>query len=76
MESWWRELDDEVLGCLARGACSPGDVARRLGMSESAATSVLSMLISEGKVRVRLVELTESSRNRPDVVRPPEGVAA
>ncbi len=58
-EGWWDELDAQVLECLAeRGPMAPAEVGRRLGISEDAAASVLSLLTREGKVRVRLVELT------------------
>lgn len=56
MDDWWGDIEDEVLGCLAAGAMRPGDLARKLGMSESAVTSLLSMLAHDGKVRICLVE--------------------
>jgi hypothetical protein len=50
-------LNAEILDCLAEGgAMAPADVGRRLGMSEGAAVSCLSMLAQEGKVRICLVE--------------------
>lgn len=55
---WWDGLDAEILGCLAeRGPLAPAEVGRRLGISEGAAASALSMLAQEGRVRIRLVEL-------------------
>ena len=55
---FWTELDDEVLRCLAEqdGVMTPAELGGRLGMSESAACSLLSMLAEAGKVRIRSVE--------------------
>lgn len=62
---FWTELDDEVLGCLARhGALSPGDVARHLGIPERAAVSLLCLLAQQGRVTIRAVELTAERRHR------------
>ena len=56
-QGWWAEVDDAVLGCLKeRGPMSPAEVGHALGFSEHAAASVISMLASEGRVRIRLVE--------------------
>jgi hypothetical protein len=56
-DEWWADLNAEILDCLAEGgAMAPADVGRRLGMSEGAAVSCLSMLAQEGKVRICLVE--------------------
>jgi hypothetical protein len=58
MEEWWTQMDDDVLGSLAlHGAMSPGDLGRRLGLSEGATASLLTMLVQNGKVRICLVEL-------------------
>lgn len=55
---FWTELDDEVLGCLARhGACSPADVAKHLGIPESAAVSLVCLLAQQGRIAIRLVDL-------------------
>jgi len=57
VEEWWSELDDAVLACLREpGGMSPGEIGRRLGMSEGAAASVLVMLAREGRVRIARVE--------------------
>lgn len=57
-EGWWDALDAELLRCLAEhGPMAPAEVGRRLGISEAAAASALSMLAEAGKVRIRLVEL-------------------
>jgi hypothetical protein len=58
---WWTDVDHDVLSVLRdNGAMAPGDVASRIGVSEDAATSLLSMLAREGKVRIRLVECAET----------------
>ncbi len=58
MDDWWAEVDGAILESLAiHGAMSPGDLARRLGISEGEATAFLAMLVREGKVRMCMVEL-------------------
>jgi hypothetical protein len=65
---WWRELDRAVLGCLSEhGAMSPAELARQLGVSESAATSLLCLLAQEGRVRIRLVESRVEVARKPRV---------
>jgi DNA-binding CsgD family transcriptional regulator len=60
---WWADLNQEVLDCLASaGRSTPAEIGRRLGMSESGATSLISMLAREGKVRIALVESTAVQR--------------
>jgi IclR-like helix-turn-helix domain-containing protein len=51
---FWGELDGAVLRCLSdhRGELSPAEVGDRVGISESAARSVLMMLAEAGKVRI------------------------
>jgi hypothetical protein len=44
-------------GQMASGAVAPAELDPRLGLSEGAMTSRLSMLVHEGKVRICLVEL-------------------
>ncbi|HEY7520963.1 MAG TPA: helix-turn-helix domain-containing protein [Methylomirabilota bacterium] len=58
IEDFWGDLNREILGCLARGPVSPGEIGRRLGISEGAAASCLSLLAAEGRVRICLVERT------------------
>ena len=56
-EPWWDDLDGAVLAFLeANGAMAPREVGRHLGLSESAANSLLCLLAQEGKVRICLVE--------------------
>ena len=65
-EGWWAGLDRDVLACLAsRGAASPADIAARLGISERAVCSVVSMLVCEGKIRISRVELARSPGGTP-----------
>ncbi len=52
----WEAMDDEILGCLDRGGpISVEEVARKLGMSENAAASLLCLLAQQGKVRICIV---------------------
>ena len=61
----WAELDDEIVGCLARhGALSPGELARHLAIPESAAISLLCLLAQQGRVTIRAVELAAERRHR------------
>jgi DNA-binding Lrp family transcriptional regulator len=61
MDDWWAEIDDEVLECLrGAGPMSPAAIGRQIGVSETAVTSIVSMLARQGRVRVCLVELTEA----------------
>jgi hypothetical protein len=55
------DIDGEPLkgrwaASLASGAMAPAELGLRLGLSEGAMTSLLSMLAQEGKVRICLVE--------------------
>jgi len=60
-QTWWSELDDQVLACLRDGPHSMRDLADRLNLSPAGATSLLLMLAAEGKVRVTGVELAETA---------------
>jgi DNA-binding transcriptional regulator LsrR (DeoR family) len=57
MDEWWSEIDDAVCACLSEtGGTSPDEIGRRLGMSEEAAFSILSMLAQQGRVRISRAE--------------------
>ena len=57
MDDWWSEIDGEILSALtAGGPMEPAEIARRLGVPESSATSLIWGLVSAGKIRVCLVE--------------------
>ncbi len=57
-EDWWDGLDGAVLECLhAEGPMAPGEIGRRLGISEESAASLVSLLAREGKVRISRVEV-------------------
>ena len=61
MSDWWTEIDDDILQCLkTEGTLTPADIGHRLGLSESAVSSALAMLVGEGKVRIRLVSSPEA----------------
>jgi len=68
MRDFWSELDREVLDCVAaRGRVAPGEIARRLALSEDAVISIVSMLARDGKVRIGLVETVEAAAPRARV---------
>ena len=55
-DDFWADLNRDILACLSKGPVSPVEIGRRLGISEGAAASCLSLLASEGRVRICLVE--------------------
>jgi hypothetical protein len=58
MEDWWTEIDDQVRDCLRRhGEMVPAEIARRIGLSEGAVASAVSLLAQQGKLRISRVEL-------------------
>ena len=61
VEDFWADLNRDILNCLAMGPVSPGEIGRRVGISEAAAASCLSLLASEGRVRICLVEKGSAS---------------
>src|SRR5262245_49656650 len=53
---WWSEIDENILACLDTGrTMTPGEIAQKLGVSESAAGSFLAMLALHDKVRILTV---------------------
>ena len=57
-ESWWDDIDGEILDCLrAHGCTTVNELSQELGLSEGAATAFLAMLAREGRVRILQVEL-------------------
>jgi Mn-dependent DtxR family transcriptional regulator len=76
---WWADTDSAILQCLRkRGAMSPVELARRLGISPGESTTLVCLLAAQGKVKVRLVELAEEEpvpvvpllRKRREALRP------
>jgi DNA-binding Lrp family transcriptional regulator len=63
-QGWWDDLDAAVLSALeaAGGKLTLDGIASRIGMSEDAVRSVVSMLAEKGLVRIAAVELTPSRR--------------
>jgi hypothetical protein len=56
-DDWWADIERELLGCFdTDGVASIDTVARRLGIPEAAAISLVALLACEGKVHIRLVE--------------------
>ena len=65
MDDWWAEIENDVFARLkSTEATPPSKVGRRLGISEGAAVSLLSLLATDGKVRICLVELGSPARCR------------
>ena len=59
MDSWWNEIDEELLTILrSTGPMDPSDLAMKLGMSADAVCSCLALLSTSGRVRIRSVEAT------------------
>ena len=55
-EDWWGTVDADTLRCLTEnGPMSPAELGKQLGISEEGATSLVSHLAREGKVRICLV---------------------
>jgi DNA-binding Lrp family transcriptional regulator len=64
MDDWWNDVERDIMACLnSNGATPVHEVARRLAISEEAATSLLALLAREGKVRIRLVEATQGGNH-------------
>jgi hypothetical protein len=63
--SAWAEIDAAVLNTLgaAGGSLTLAQIAGRVGMSEGAVQSIVSMLAGQGKVRIAVVELPAQRRN-------------
>lgn len=65
MIDWWSETDHAILDCLrAIGPMSPEDLSRQTGLSEGEIGAFLSMLVKEGRIRIRVVELVPEEVNR------------
>ena len=73
----WAEIDGAILGALAAagGQLTPAQIATRVGMSEGAVQSVVSMLAEQGKVRIAAVELSPAAPPGGDVARRPLALA-
>jgi len=58
-EDWWADVERDFLACLnGDGTTSVTTIARRLKISEQAASSLVAILAREGKVRISAVEAT------------------
>ncbi len=65
MIDWWDETDHAIIACLwASGPLSPEDLSRRTGLSAGEIRAFLTMLVSEERVRIRIVELTPEEESR------------
>lgn len=52
MESWWADLDHEVLECLTTRPMTPAEIGDKVGLSEGSVTSMLAMLAQEGRIQI------------------------
>ncbi len=65
MVDWWSETEHAIVKCLGSGgAMSPGELGRRVGISEGEAIAFLCMLARERKVSVRLAGLHDEPASR------------
>jgi len=56
-DDWWADVEQDFLACLeGDGSTSIATIARRLAISEDAASSLVAILAREGKVRISVVE--------------------
>ena len=56
-DDWWADVEQDFLACLeGEGSTSIATIARRLAISEDAASSLVAILAREGKVRISVVE--------------------
>ena len=68
MEDLWADTDRDILQCLRdRGAMSPSDLGRRLGISPGESTTLVCLLAAQGKVKIRLVELDEEEQGHHEL---------
>jgi hypothetical protein len=52
-DDWWTDVEDDVLRCFdGHRAIAPAEIAARLGVSEDAASSLLAILVREGRVKI------------------------
>jgi DNA-binding Lrp family transcriptional regulator len=74
MIDWWSETDHAILECLlAAGPMSPEDLSRRIGLSPGETSAFVAMLVREGRIRIRLVELTQEEVGSPEGTKVPSG---
>jgi AsnC-type helix-turn-helix domain len=77
MIDWWAETDRAILDCLRNvGPMSPVELARHVGISEGEAEVFVAMLAREGKLRIRLVELSGSPAPLPGMLADERGLVA
>jgi DNA-binding Lrp family transcriptional regulator len=67
MIDWWTETDHAILECLlAAGPMSPEDLSHRIGLSPGETSAFVAMLVREGRIRIRLLELTQEEAHGLD----------
>jgi DNA-binding Lrp family transcriptional regulator len=70
MIDWWSETDHAILRCLGTGGpMSPEELSRRVGLSAGELAVFLAMLVREGRIRIRSVDLGEEEVHRRERTR-------
>jgi hypothetical protein len=60
VDGWWMDIEREIDKWLSvLGDCTPAELGKHLGMSESATASLICLLAAEGKLRISRVSATE-----------------
>ena len=53
VDGWWIDIEREIDEWLTvRGECSPAELGKHLGLSETATASLICVLAAEGKLRI------------------------
>jgi len=55
VDGWWDDIAREIDECLEERDCTPAELGRHLGMSESAVASLICVLAADGRVRIASV---------------------
>lgn len=62
---WIDDIEQDVARCFCDGdTISPSELARRLGISESSAVSLICLLAPEGRVSIERVSLPRRTANQ------------
>ena len=62
VDGWWMDIEREIDEWMSvLGDCTPAELGKHLGMSESATASLICMLATEGKLRISRVSATNDA---------------
>jgi hypothetical protein len=60
VDGWWMDIEREIDQWLdVLGDCTPAELGKHLGMTESATASLICVLAAEGKLRISRVSAVE-----------------